>query len=95
MIQHLSNVTCAQLARNCFKFHTHGDHILPYHTKEPVVFPYIRNYRSTPSLLNNPDTDCYQDNMSQSFHSNPDSSPEPFNLNTLIKTISQYQNVSP
>ena len=34
---------------------------LPYYPKEPLIFPYIRQYHSTPSLPNNPDTDSHQD----------------------------------
>ena len=45
-------------------FHKYRNHNLSYYPKEPVLFPYLRQYRSTSSLLNNPDTDSYQDNLS-------------------------------
>ena len=34
---------------------------LPYYPKELILFPHLRENHSTPSLLNNPDTDFYQD----------------------------------
>ena len=46
-------------------FKTHRNHILPYYPKEPVIFLYLKQYHSTPSLTNNPDTDSYQDTFSQ------------------------------
>ena len=46
-------------------FHTNRNNSLPYYPKEPPILPYPGQYHSTPSLLNNPDTESYQD-----IHSN-------------------------
>ena len=67
---------------------------LHFHLKEPVVFPYIRQYHSTPSLFNISDNDSFQDNSSQSSHSIQEKPLEPHNSNTSTKTVAQYRNVS-
>ena len=60
-------------------FQTHRNHILPYYPKEPVIFPYFKQYHSTPSLIKNPDPGLYQDTFSQfsslDTQSTPDSPP--------------------
>ena len=65
ILKHLSEVTYELLSQNGSTFQTHRNHILPYYPKEPIIFPYIKHYHSTPSLINNPDTDPYQDTFSQ------------------------------
>ena len=47
-------------------FQTHRNHISPYYPKEPVIFPYLRQYHFTPSLINNQDSEPRQDIFSQS-----------------------------
>ena len=65
IIKHLSEVTYELLSQDGSTFQTHRNHILPYYPKEPIIFPYIKDYHSTPSLINNPDTEPYQDISSQ------------------------------
>ena len=54
------------MAKDGSTFHTHRNHILPYYPKEPNIFPCLRQYHSTLSLLNIPDTESYQDIQSNS-----------------------------
>ena len=49
--KHLSDVTYELMSQDVSTFQTHRNHISPYYPKEPVIFPYLRQYRSTPSLL--------------------------------------------
>ena len=65
ILKHLSEVTYELLSQDGSTFQTHRNHILPYYPKELIIFPYIKHYHSTPSLINNPDTDPYQDTFSQ------------------------------
>ena len=65
ILNHLSEVTYELLSQDGSTFQTHRNHILPYYPKEPIIFPYIKHYHSTPSQLNNPDTEPYQDTFSQ------------------------------
>ena len=58
-------------------------HIIP----KNLFFPYLRQYHSTPSHLNNPDTESYQDILLSSLDDN-----NPFNqfqLHTSIKPIAR------
>ena len=64
IINHLSEVTYELLSQDGSTFQTHRNHIIPYYPKEPIIFPYIKHYYSTPSLINNPDTESYQDTFS-------------------------------
>ena len=81
ILKHLSEVTFELLSQDGSTFQTHRNHILPYYPKEPIIFPYIKHYHSTPSLINNPDTDPYQDTFSQfssldlQHHSNSSQTP--------------------
>ena len=63
--KHLSGVTYELMSQDGSTFQTHRNHILPYYPKEPVVFPYLKQYHSTPSLIYIPDTDSYQYTFSQ------------------------------
>ena len=65
ILKHLSEVTYELPSQDGSTFQTHRNHILPYYPKEPIIFPYNKHYHSTPSLINNPDTDLYQDTFSQ------------------------------
>ena len=67
------------------------NHILHSCHEEPGIFPYIRQYYSTLSLLNNPDTESYQNILSQPFHYNHKIQFEPFNPNTSIRSVAHYQ----
>ena len=81
ILKHLSEVTYELLSQDGSTFQTHRNHILPYYPKEPIIFPYIKHYHSTPSLINNPDTDPHQDTFSQfssldlQHHSNSSQTP--------------------
>ena len=57
ILNHLSEVTYELLSQDSSTFQTHRNHILPYYPKEPIIFPYIKHYHFTPSLINNPDTE--------------------------------------
>ena len=65
-LQYLSDVTFELIAQDGSTFHSHRNHVLPYYPKEPILFSYLRQYHSTPSPLNNPDTELYQDVHSNS-----------------------------
>ena len=65
-------------------FQTHRNHILPYYPKELVIFPYLKHYHSTPSLINNPDTDPYQDTFS--YFSSLDKQSKPDSPSTQTST---------
>ena len=65
IIKHLSEVAYELLSQDGSTFQTHRNHILPYYPKEPIIFPYIKQYHSTPSLIKNPDTESYQVTFSQ------------------------------
>ena len=56
-----SDDTYELMAQDGFTIYTHRNHILPCYPTEPNIFPYLRQYHSTLSLLNNPDTYSYQD----------------------------------
>ena len=62
-------------------------HNLPYYPKEPTIFPYLRQYDSIPFLLNNPDTDLYQDILSNSPPPDDNNPLEQFQLQTSNKPI--------
>ena len=65
ILHHLSEVTYELLSQDGSTFQIHRNHILPYYPKEHITSPYIKQYHSTPSLINNPDTEPYQDTFSQ------------------------------
>ena len=69
----------------------HRNHVLPYCREEPIIFPFLRQYHSTLSLLNNPDTDFYEDIPSNSPQHESETSFESFNPDTSIKTIAQHK----
>ena len=103
IIKHLSEVTYELLSQDGSTFQTHRNHIIPYYPKEPIIFPYIKHYHSTPSLINNPDTEPYQDTFSQfsALDLQHDSShfQTPISLNTKqfdnsTTPIPKYQNFS-
>ena len=80
---------------------------MPYYRKEPLENSYPRQYQSTPSLLNNPATDSYQDIFSNSPQSESESETpfDSFNPHISTKSIAQtkrnlhsppnYQNLPP
>ena len=68
-----------------------------------MIFPYLKQYHSTPSLINNPDTDSYHDTFSQFSSLVTQSIPNfsPTQTSTIDKTVSndstptpKYQNFS-
>ena len=61
-------------------------HIFTHYPREPVIVPYLCQYRSTLSFLNNPYTDSYQYNLSHSPQNDSESLYEPFNTTTSVKT---------
>ena len=65
ILNYLSEVTYELLSQDCSTFQTHQNHIIPYYPKKPIIFRYIKHYNSTPSFINNPDTEPYQDTFSQ------------------------------
>ena len=65
ILNHLFEVTYELLSQVGSTFQTHRNHFLPYYPKEAIIFPYIKHYHSSPSLINNPDTEPYQDTFSQ------------------------------
>ena len=85
------------MSQDASTFHTHRNLILPYYPKEPVLFTYLRQY---PSLLKNPHTDSYQDNLSHppSNHietlSRSDTSIKTIPLNLKLQPYPTYQNLS-
>ena len=74
--------------QNGATFHTHRNRILPYYPKETLIFPYLRQYHSTPSFLSNPDKDSYQD-ISASPQSESETLFDSFNPRTSIRAITQ------
>ena len=66
--KHRSDVTYELMSQDGSAFQTQRNHILPYYPKEPVIFPYLKQYHSTPSLINTtpslPATDPYQGTFS-------------------------------
>ena len=100
---HLSEVTYELLSQEGSTFQTHRNHIIPYYPKEPIIFPYIKHYHSTPSLINNPDTESYQDTFSRfssleppqnSNHSQTLTSSNNKRHNNSTTSIPKYQNLS-
>ena len=79
------------MAQDGSTFRTHRNHKLPYYPKEPLIFSYIRQCHSTPSHINNPDTDSCEDKSYKSSEHNHDISLELSNSNTSSKTAPQYQ----
>ena len=65
-IQNLSDVTYELMSQDGFTFHTYRNHILSFFPKEPAIFPILRQYHPTSSLLTNPDTDSHHNNLSHS-----------------------------
>ena len=64
------------MAQDRSTIHTHRNHILPVNPKD-AVFLYIRQKNSISSLLKNPDTESYQDNLTQPFPPSRDNLIEP------------------
>ena len=64
-LQNLSDVTYELMAQDGFAFHR--NHSSPNYPNEPVIFPNLRQYHSTPPLLNNTDTESYRRNHSNSL----------------------------
>ena len=91
LIQHLSDVTQELMAQDGSTIFPHRRHILPYYTKEPIIFPYFSQYHSTSSLLSNPDTDFYHDISSNSTQHGSDTPFESFNHTRLLKPLSSPQ----
>ena len=96
-------MTYELLSQDGSTFQTHRNHILPYYPKEPVIFPNLKQYHSTSSLIKIPDTDSYQDTFQFSplyTQSIPDSSRT--RSSTKYKTVSnidptptsKYQNLT-
>ena len=54
ILKHLSEVTYELLSQDGSTFQTHRNHILPYYPKEPIIFPYIKHYHSTPFSYQQP-----------------------------------------
>ena len=104
ILKHLSDVTYELMSQHGSTFQTHRNHILPYYPIEPVIFIYLKQYHSTPSLINNPDTDTYQDTFSQFSSPNTQSTPtETFTKDNTVSNDStpvsndstpKYQNFS-
>ena len=103
ILNHLSEVTYELLSQDGSTFQTHRNHTLPYYPKEPIIFPYIKHYHSTPSLINNPDTESYQDTFSRfssldsqqnSNHSKTLSSSKHKQFNNSPTSIPKYQILS-
>ena len=53
-----------------------------------MIFPYLSQYDSTPSLIDNPDTDSYQDTFSQFSPFNNKLFSDPFQTQTSTKDVS-------
>ena len=103
ILKHLSEVTYELMSQDGSTFQTHRNYIFPNYPKEPVIFLYLKQYHSTPSLINNPDTDPYQDTFSQFFSLDTQSIPDspPSQTSTTDKKLSnnstptpKYQNLS-
>ena len=89
----------------CFVRNTHVfillNTLISYHInlQEPVVFPYLKEYPSSPSLNNNPDTDSIQDKISQISPISDELSSDLFHTQSSTKDIAydstpKYQNFS-
>ena len=101
ILKHLSDVTYELMSQDGPTFQTHRNHILPNYPKEPVTFPHLKQYHSTPSHVNNPDTDSYQDTFSPFSPLDTQSIPDPFPIETSTKDkivsndfTPKYQNLS-
>ena len=82
------------MAQGGFTFLTHRIHVLPYYPKEPIIFPHLRQYHSTPSFLNKPDIDSYQD-ITSNFPSPDDANPfNNFQSHTCFEPIAQSKSNS-
>ena len=68
-------------------FHSQQNHNLPYYPREPLIFKNLRQYHSTPFLLNNPDTESYQEIHSKSPRSDDNNPFEQLQSHTSIKPI--------
>ena len=88
ILKHLSDVTYELMSKDGSTFPTHRNHILPYYPKEPVIFPYLRQYHSTLSPINNPDTDSYQDTFSQFSPQTDQSSSDLFQTKNSTQIVS-------
>ena len=80
------------MAQNDFKFHTHRYQILMHYTEDSIIFPYNRQYQSTPSLINNTDFDQYEDNNFESSSSKSSFQTIPLDQNN-INSKTKYQNL--
>ena len=59
--------------------------------KNLIFFPYLRHYHSTPSLLNNTDTESYQEFFSNPPQNESDSPLEYFNPTLFLKRSQKHQ----
>ena len=89
-VQLLSYVLYEIIARDGLHFTLIAIMFVTYYPpKEPLIFLFLRQGHSTPSLLNHPDTDLSQDFSFNSPISDFDIPFESFNPHTSIKSIAQ------
>ena len=52
ILDRLSDVPCELLAQDGSTLHVHRNHLIPYYPKEPLLYPYLRNFmRSSDSII--------------------------------------------
>ena len=68
IIDRLSDVTYELLTQDGFTFHTHRNHLVPYNPKEPLIFPFIKEYQTFAELLSD-DEITPENNNPTSFES--------------------------
>ena len=66
IINKISNITYEIVNQDGYTSHIHRNHLIPYHPKEPVIFPFLQQYN--PHLFN----DCHSNINDQIINSDED-----------------------
>ena len=66
IINKLSDITYEIVNQDGYTSHIHRNHLIPYYSKEPVIFPFIQQYN--PHLFN----DCHSNTNDQIINSDED-----------------------
>ena len=66
IINKISDITYEIVNQDGYTSHIHRNHLIPYHPKEPVIFPFLQQYN--PHLFN----DCHSNINDQIINSDED-----------------------
>ena len=53
IINKISDITYETVNQDGYTSHIHRNHLVPYHPKEPIIFPFIQKYNLHPNIDDN------------------------------------------